>query len=90
MDKERGDTPFVTERRRSRRLQSAIRAPDVRAADLQEATTRRDEKRADFLANSFLGSDEDGGSPANTAASGASHETQRAQRMEQQIPCPRC
>jgi hypothetical protein len=30
---------FVPERRRSRRLQSAIRARDVRAADLQEKPT---------------------------------------------------
>jgi hypothetical protein len=32
---------FLGERRRSRRLQSAIRARDVRAADLQEKPTKR-------------------------------------------------
>ena len=38
---------FVCERRRSRRLPSAIRARDVRAADLQEKPTKQDENRAD-------------------------------------------
>jgi hypothetical protein len=32
---------FVGERRRSRRVQGAIRARDVRAADLQEESTNR-------------------------------------------------
>jgi hypothetical protein len=31
----------------------------------------------------FVGFDEGGGSPANIAASGASHQTERAQRAEQ-------
>jgi hypothetical protein len=90
MDKGRGDTPFVTERRRSRRLQSDIRARDVRAADLQEETTRREATKANSLTNIFVGSDEEGRSLTNIAASRASHQRQRAQRMEQQIPCPRC
>ena len=64
---------FVPERRRSRRLSSAIRARDVRAADLQES--RRNESRTELILrhNRFVGSDEDGGSPANIAASEASH-----------------
>jgi hypothetical protein len=46
-EEERADTLFVSERRRSRRLLSAIRARDVRAADLQEEPTKRVENRAD-------------------------------------------
>jgi len=37
---------LVAERRRSRRPQSAIRARDVRAADLQEEPTKPFENRA--------------------------------------------
>ena len=59
-------------------LQRAIRARDVRAADLQEEPTKRGENRADFQTHRFVGSDEDGGSPANIAASGASEQAQRA------------
>jgi hypothetical protein len=40
-EEEGGDTLFVPERRQSRRPQSAIRAGDVRAADLQEEPTKR-------------------------------------------------
>ncbi len=40
-EEEGGDTLFVPEGRRSRRLRSAIRAGDVRAADLQEEPTKR-------------------------------------------------
>jgi hypothetical protein len=59
--------------------QGAIRARDVRAADLQEEPTKRLENRELTLRhNRFVGSDEDGGSPANIAASGASLQTQRA------------
>jgi hypothetical protein len=56
-------------------LQGAIRARDVRAADLQEEPTKRLENRADPPRHGsvFVGSDEDGGSPANIAASGASN-----------------
>jgi hypothetical protein len=51
-EEERGDTLFVPERRRSRRLQSAIRARDVRAADLQEEPTKRVKKQL-FPGRSF-------------------------------------
>jgi hypothetical protein len=61
---------FLGERRRSRRLQSAIRARDVRAADLQEKPTKRVENTADSPTSLFVGFDEDGGYPANIAASG--------------------
>jgi hypothetical protein len=64
---------FVGERRRSRRRKCAIRARDVRAADLQEEPTRRLEIRADSLTCRFVGFDEDGGLPANIAASEASN-----------------
>jgi hypothetical protein len=75
---------FVGERRRSTRLQRAIRARDVRAADLQAEPTKRIESRAASPPQSrFVGYDEDGGSTANIAASAASHQTQRAQRAEQ-------
>ena len=40
-EEEGGDTLFVPERRRSRRPQSAIRAGEVRAVDLQEEPTKR-------------------------------------------------
>ena len=85
---------FVAERRRNRRLPSAIRARDVRAADMQEEPTKPVEIRADFSRDRFVGFDEDGGSTANIAASEASHQAQRAQRAEQstqrQRPGRRC
>jgi hypothetical protein len=65
---------FRPERRRSRRISSAIRAHDVRAADLQEAPTKRIETELILRDSRFVGSDEDGGSPANIGASAASHE----------------
>ena len=74
---------LVGEPGRSRRQQSAIRARDVRAADLQEKPTKRVENRADAPQSHFVGFDEDGGYPANIAASGASQGTERAQRVEQ-------
>ena len=46
------DTLFVPERRRSRRLQSAVRARDVRAADLQEEPRKRVKKQL-FPGRSF-------------------------------------
>jgi hypothetical protein len=58
---------------------AAIRARDVRAADLQEEPTKRVDNRADLEQDRFVVSDEDGGSPANIAASGASNWTQRTQ-----------
>jgi hypothetical protein len=54
-------------------LQGAIRARDVRAADLQEEPTKRVETEPILRRGRFVGSNEDGGSPANIAASGASH-----------------
>ena len=73
---ERGDTFFVPERRRSRRLPSAIRARDVRAADLQEemaeqrfsvpsaptktAATRRTSQRAERAIDSASASERSG------------------------------
>jgi hypothetical protein len=57
---------------------SAIRARDVRAADLQEEPTKRVETELILQCSRFVGSDEDGGSPANIAASEASNWTQRA------------
>jgi len=57
----------------------AIRARDVRAADLQKEPTKRVTRKADSpTQHRFVGSDEDGGFPANIAASEASHWTQRA------------
>ena len=53
--------------------QSAIRARDVRAADLQEEPTKRVMTERIVRQNRFVGADEDGGFPANIAASGASH-----------------
>jgi hypothetical protein len=54
-------------------FESAIRARDVRAADLQEEPTKRVETRADLRHDRFVGFDEDGGSTANIAANGVSH-----------------
>jgi hypothetical protein len=62
---------FVGERRRSK--WRAIRARDVRAADLQEKPTKRVEDGGNSPEQRFVGCDEDGGSRANIAASGASH-----------------
>jgi hypothetical protein len=64
---------FVPERRRSGRVL------DVRAADLQEDLTGGRGGR-DLRGRCSVRSDEDGGSPANIAASGASHPTQRDPR----------
>jgi hypothetical protein len=69
---------FVPERRRGRRRPSAIRARDVRAADLQEKPTKRVRLEKICQDSRLGGFDEDGGSQANIAASGASHLTQRA------------
>ena len=51
---------------------------DVRAADLQEESTKRIGSKLVFGDSHFVGSDEDGGFTANIAASGASNGTQRA------------
>jgi hypothetical protein len=60
-------------------LLGAIRARDVRAADLQEEPTKRLETAELIVQDSrFVGSDEDGGFTANIAASGASHWTERS------------
>jgi hypothetical protein len=63
-------------------LHRAIRARDVRAADLQEKPTKRIENTADHPNSRFVGLDEDGGSPANIAASGASHQTRASLASE--------
>jgi hypothetical protein len=66
---------FVGERRRSKWRPGAIRARDIRAADLQEKPTKRVKNKAGSPETSrFVGSDEDGGYPVNIAASGASHQ----------------
>jgi hypothetical protein len=67
---------FVAERRRSRQP-SAIRARDVRAADLQEEPTKPVRKRADSPTQSFRRIRRGRRLSANIAASGASHLTQR-------------
>jgi hypothetical protein len=61
-----GSHAFVPERRRSRRLPGAIRARDVRAADLQAKPTKRTELT--LRQGRFVGFAEDGGYPANIAA----------------------
>jgi hypothetical protein len=62
---------FVPERRRKRWLPCAIRARDVRAADLQEEPMKSTERDLTFRDRRFVGFDDDGGSPANIAASGS-------------------
>jgi hypothetical protein len=52
---------------------SAIRARDVRAADLQAEPTKQSRTELILRHSRFVGFAEDGGSPANIAASGASH-----------------
>jgi hypothetical protein len=64
------------------RHKSAIGARECSAADLQGADERI-RCSADSSTQSFRRSDEDSGSPANIAASTASHQTQRVQRAEQ-------
>jgi hypothetical protein len=64
-------------------VQSAIRARDVRAADLQEEPTKPVKKRADSPTQSFRRIRRRRRLTANIAASGASHLTQPAQRAEQ-------
>jgi hypothetical protein len=73
----------VPDRRRSKRLQSAIRARDVRAADLQEEPTKPVEDRAVLVDGRFVGSDEDGGSPANIERAERAIGHSERQRAEQ-------
>jgi hypothetical protein len=84
MRTEEGDTLFVLERRRSRRLIGAIRARDVRAADLQEEPTSRTELI--LRHDCFVGSDEDGGSPRTSQraerALGYSERSERSNQTE--------
>ena len=61
-------------------LERAIRARDVRAADLQEEPTKHAETGLTLRQSRFVGSDEDGGFLANIAASAASHQAQRAKQ----------
>src|SRR5688572_33467289 len=77
---------FVPDRRRSKRLLSAIRARDVRAADLQEEPTKSVENRAVFVDGRFVGSDEDGGSPANIERAERAIGHSERQRAEQSNP----
>jgi hypothetical protein len=56
-------------------LQGAIRARDVRAADLQEETTKRGEKGADF-SDTIVSSD-----PTKTAAPGE-HRSERSEQLD--------
>jgi hypothetical protein len=56
----------------------AIRARDVRAADLQDKPTKSVEKELILRNNRFVGPMKTA-APASIAASGASHATQRAQ-----------
>jgi hypothetical protein len=76
----------VPDRRRSKRLQSAIRARDVRAADLQEEPTKPVEDRAVLVDGRFVGSDEDGGSPANIERAERAIGHSERQRAEQSNP----
>jgi hypothetical protein len=65
-------------------FQSAIRARDVRAADLQEEPTKRFENRADLRHDRFVGSDEDGGfGEQRSERSEPSDEARRSERSNQ-------
>jgi len=77
---------FVAERRRRRRLTSAIRARDVRAADLQEKLTKRVEYRVDSARQSFRGFDEDGGSRRTLPRAERAIRQSERQRAEQSKP----
>jgi hypothetical protein len=63
----------VTGDRRSGELERRDPRRDVRAADLQEKPTKASRTEAIHQCSRFVGSDEDGGAPANIAASEASH-----------------
>ena len=64
---------LVTERRRSRRATKARSAPAMFAPPICRRSRRTLDNGAAFVDDrSFVGFDEDGGSPANIAASGAS------------------
>ena len=65
-------------------LQGAIRARDVRAADLQEEPTKRVQKGAAFRHDRFVGSDEDGGSQRiSQRAERAIRHSERSERSNQ-------
>jgi hypothetical protein len=75
---------FVGERRRSKWRPGAIRARDVRAADLQEKPTKRVKNKAGSPETVVsLDPTKTAATQRNIAASGASHQTQRAQRAKQ-------
>ena len=82
-EEEGGDTLFVPEGRQSRR--AARRDPRPRCSRRRSAggADERAEKELVHPTHRFVGSDEDGGSSANIAASGASNSTQRAWRVRQ-------
>jgi hypothetical protein len=75
---------FVPERRRSRPLRSAIRARDVRAADLQEDPTKPTEKELTLRESRFVGLDE-GVAPRRTSqrAQRAIRHSERGERSNQ-------
>ena len=74
---------FVPEQRRRRRLQN--RDPRPRCLRRRSAGGADETPRTELILRQrrFVGFDEDGGFPANIAASGASHVTERAERAEQ-------
>jgi hypothetical protein len=72
---------FVAERRRSRPLRSAIRARDVRAADLQEDPTKPTEKELTLRESRFVGFDE-GAAPRRTSQRAIRH-SERGERSNQ-------
>jgi hypothetical protein len=83
MDTERGDTLFVPERRRSRRLQR--RDPRLRCSRRRSAGEANETRREEgwiLRHNRFVGSDEDGGS-RRTSQRAERAIRQRAQRVEQ-------
>ena len=60
------------------------RGRDVRAADLQEKPTKPMRAEKIFMGSRFVGFDEDGGFPANIAASGSEpFDAERSERSNQ-------
>ena len=76
---------FVGERQRSKWQPSAIRAP-MFAPPICRRSRRMCQEQSRFSRNNrFVGSDEDGGYPANIAASRASDQTQRAKQSNSAV-----
>ena len=76
---------FVGERQRSKWQPSAIRARCSRRRSAGEADETCQEQSRFSRNNRFVGFDEDGGYPANIAASGASDQTQRAKQSNSAV-----